>query len=143
MIDGLLLALSPTLLAMTLAGVCLGIIWGSNFIFMKWATDYITPLQIVFIRVVFGFLPIALYALARRQLRLTHLRHLGHFIVMAALAAVIYYYGFARGTALLTLWGSNFPPAANAAMACLFESAPSAAYPPSAASLPQRSRARN
>ena len=42
----------------------------------------------------------------------------------------------ARGTALLTLWGSNFPPADNAAMACLFESAPSAAYPPSAASLP-------
>ena len=29
MIDGLLLALSPTLLAMTLAGVCLGIIWGA------------------------------------------------------------------------------------------------------------------
>ena len=29
MIDGLFLALSPTLLAMTLAGVCLGIIWGA------------------------------------------------------------------------------------------------------------------
>lgn len=29
MIDGLLLALSPTLLTMTLAGVCLGIIWGA------------------------------------------------------------------------------------------------------------------
>ncbi len=29
MIDGLLLALTPSLLAMTLAGVCLGIIWGA------------------------------------------------------------------------------------------------------------------
>lgn len=29
MIDGLLLALSPTLLTLTLAGVCLGIIWGA------------------------------------------------------------------------------------------------------------------
>ena len=29
MIDGLLLALSPALLLMTLAGVCLGIIWGA------------------------------------------------------------------------------------------------------------------
>ena len=29
MIEGLLLALSPALLAMTLAGVCLGIIWGA------------------------------------------------------------------------------------------------------------------
>ena len=29
MIDGLILALSPALLVMTLAGVCLGIIWGA------------------------------------------------------------------------------------------------------------------
>lgn len=31
-----------------IAFISLGIIWGSNFIYMKWASDFITPLQIVF-----------------------------------------------------------------------------------------------
>ncbi len=84
-----------------LAWLALGIIWGSNFIFMKWATDYIAPVQVVLARVVLGFLPIFLFALIARQLRLTDLRHSLHFIVMACLAAVVYYYGFARGTWLL------------------------------------------
>ncbi len=79
----------------------LGIIWGSNFIFMKWAADYITPLQIVFVRVVLGFLAVLLYAAAKRQLSLSHLKYVPHFAVMACLAAAIYYYGFARGTSLL------------------------------------------
>lgn len=33
--------------------VLLGVIWGSNFIFMKWATVLITPAQTVFLRVLF------------------------------------------------------------------------------------------
>ena len=84
-----------------IAWLALGIIWGSNFIFMKWATEYITPMQVVLARVVLGFLPVFIYALASRQLKLSHLRFSGHFVVMACLAAVIYYYGFARGTSLL------------------------------------------
>ena len=84
-----------------LAWMTLGIIWGSNFIFMKWAVEYITPLQVVLARVVLGFFPILVYAMSRRQLRVSHLRFSGHFIVMACLAAAIYYYGFVRGTALL------------------------------------------
>ena len=84
-----------------IAWISLGVIWGSNFIFMKWATDYITPLQVVFVRVAFGFLPIFVYAAAGRQLRVAHLKHAQHFVVMSCLAAVIYYYGFARGTSLL------------------------------------------
>jgi drug/metabolite transporter (DMT)-like permease len=84
-----------------LAWLCLGILWGSNFIFMKWAAAYITPLQIVLFRVAFGFLPVALFALARKQLRVRHFKHIGHFTVMALLAAAVYYYGFARGTSLL------------------------------------------
>ena len=84
-----------------IAWLALGIIWGSNFIFMKWATEYITPMQVVLARVVLGFLPVFVYALASRQLKLSHLRFSGHFVVMACLAAVIYYYGFARGTSLL------------------------------------------
>lgn len=84
-----------------LAWLALGVIWGSNFIFMKWATDYISPLQVVLARVLFGFLPVLIYALANRQLKLSDLRFAGHFVAMACLAAVVYYYGFAHGTSLL------------------------------------------
>lgn len=83
------------------AWISLGVIWGSNFIFMKWAVEYITPLQIVLARVILGFLPIFIYAVARGHLRVSHLKHSAHFVVMACLAAAIYYYGFARGTSLL------------------------------------------
>ena len=79
----------------------LGVIWGSNFIFMKWAAKYISPSQIVLLRVAFGFVPILLFALARRALRREHLRHVHHFVVMSLLATVIYYFAFAKGTALL------------------------------------------
>ncbi len=87
--------------AALVAWATLGVIWGSNFIFMKWATEYITPVQVVLARVIFGFLPVLVYALATKQLKTAHLRYAGHFVVMACLAAVVYYYGFARGTSLL------------------------------------------
>jgi drug/metabolite transporter (DMT)-like permease len=79
----------------------LGLIWGTNFIFMKWAADLITPGQIVFLRVLFGFLPILLFAVLSRSLRWSHLRYAHHFLVMALLATAIYYYAFAKGTSLL------------------------------------------
>lgn len=84
-----------------LAFVALGIIWGSNYIYMKLASELITPMQIVFFRVFFGFIPIMLYALVRGELRLNHFRHVHHFVVMALLATVIQYYGFAKGTSFL------------------------------------------
>lgn len=40
----------------------LGLVWGSNFIYMKLASELITPLQIVFFRVLFGFVPVCIYA---------------------------------------------------------------------------------
>ena len=52
-----------------LAFAFLGVIWGSNFIFVKWAAEAITPGQIVLLRVVFGFLPVFLYALSQQALR--------------------------------------------------------------------------
>lgn len=79
-----------------------GLIWGSNFVFMKLASEHISPIQIVFIRVLFGFIPIALFATARNALHLSHLKHGHHFFVMGLLATVIYYFGFAKGTALLS-----------------------------------------
>jgi drug/metabolite transporter (DMT)-like permease len=88
-------------IASIIAWLTLGIIWGSNFIFMKWATDYISAEQVVLARVALGFVPVLIYASIRHQLKLVHLKHSGHFVVMACLAAAIYYYGFARGTSLL------------------------------------------
>ena len=79
----------------------LGLIWGSNFIFMKWATALISPIQVVLLRVLFGFLPILALALYRRVLRLADLRHWRHFAVMSVLATALYYYAFAKGTHLL------------------------------------------
>lgn len=84
-----------------IAFALLGLIWGTNFIFMKWAAEWITPTQIVFLRVLFGFLPILAFALARRSLSWSHLRYSHHFLVMSLLATSIYYYAFAKGTSLL------------------------------------------
>lgn len=81
--------------------IALGLIWGTNFLYMKWAAAWITPEQIVLLRVLFGFVPILLLALARRALAWSQLRDLPHFMAMALLATVFYYYAFACGTALL------------------------------------------
>jgi drug/metabolite transporter (DMT)-like permease len=83
------------------AFVLLGLIWGSNFIYMKWATNLITPMQIAFLRVLFGFLPLALAAWHRGVINRSQLRHLPHFSVMAAVATVFYYVAIVKGTALL------------------------------------------
>jgi drug/metabolite transporter (DMT)-like permease len=79
----------------------LGLIWGSNFLFMRWASEWLSPAQIVFLRVLFGFLPILVVALATRALKWRHLRHAHHFIVMSLLATTVYYYAFAKGASLL------------------------------------------
>lgn len=79
----------------------LGLIWGSNFIFMKWATVLISPTQTVFLRVLFGFLPLAIMAWRAGVITRGQLRHLPHFAIMSVLATTFYYYGFVAGTALL------------------------------------------
>lgn len=84
-----------------LAFLALGVIWGSNFIFMKWAADFISPIQITLLRVVFGFIPLFFVALLTKSLSWAHLRHGHHFIAMALLATALYYLAFAKGTALL------------------------------------------
>jgi drug/metabolite transporter (DMT)-like permease len=79
----------------------LGLIWGSNFIYMKMASELINPMQIVFFRVLFGFVPVAIYSIYKGALSWKHLQHAGHFFMMSLLATAIYYYGFAKGTSLL------------------------------------------
>lgn len=90
-------AMNPAYLAFAL----LGLIWGSNFLFMKWASLWITPAQIVFLRVLFGFLPLLVYAIATKALAWKQLRHAHHFVVMSLLATSVYYYAFAKGASLL------------------------------------------
>ncbi|MGV1867309.1 MULTISPECIES: DMT family transporter [unclassified Rhizobium] len=83
------------------AFLVLGLIWGSNFIFVKWAALLITPGQIVLLRVLFGFIPVAGYGIATGALKWRHVRYAHHFLVMSILATAIYYFAFAKGTALL------------------------------------------
>ncbi len=40
-----------------LAFAFVGLVWGSNVVFMTLASQQISPMQIVFLRVLFGFLP--------------------------------------------------------------------------------------
>lgn len=79
----------------------LGIIWGSNFIYMKMAAVFIDPMQVVFYRVLFGFIPVFLYAMYKNIIKLEHLKYSFHFLIMSLFAAVIYYYGFVKGSSLL------------------------------------------
>jgi len=84
-----------------IAFLLLGLIWGSNFIFVKWAVVSISPLQIVLLRVIFGFLPVAAFAVFKGALDWRHLRYAHHFLVMSFMATAVYYLAFAKGTALL------------------------------------------
>lgn len=79
----------------------LGLIWGTNFITVKWASATISAGQITLLRVLFGFLPVAAFAVARHVFARWHLRHLHHFAVMSLLATSVYYFAFAAGTSLL------------------------------------------
>ena len=79
----------------------LGIIWGSNFIYMKLSAELISPMQVVFYRVLFGFLPVFIYAYFTKALTLTDIKYFKHFFVMSLLATIVYYFGFVKGSFLL------------------------------------------
>ena len=68
----------PTPAAVAL--VVLELIWGSNFLFMKWASETISPEQITLLCVLCGFLPVLVYAAVRRDFRRSHLRFAHHFL---------------------------------------------------------------
>lgn len=85
----------------TIAFIVLGFIWGSNFIYMKIAVEYLSPLQVVFVRVLFGFLAVFFYALYYKKIHLSDLKYSFHFFVMSLLATSVYYYCFVKGAELL------------------------------------------
>ena len=84
-----------------LAFMLLGVFWGSNFIYMKLASNLLSTTQIVFFRVLFGFLPVLIYAWLSGALAWSQLKYIGHFFVMALIATTFYYYFFVKGTSLL------------------------------------------
>jgi drug/metabolite transporter (DMT)-like permease len=81
-----------------LAFAGLGIVWGTNFLFMKMAVSVLDPLQVVWLRVLFGSLPILTYALLRKSLKWSDLKNTHHFITMSLLANVLPYFFFVKGT---------------------------------------------
>ena len=76
----------------------LGVIWGTNFLFMKLAVNMIPPLEVAWLRTLFGAIPITLFALFRRSLDWRDWRHVHHFVAMALLANVGPYVLFVIGT---------------------------------------------
>lgn len=84
-----------------LAFVSLGIVWGSNFIYMKMAAQLISASQMVLLRVLFGLIPVLGYAWYKKAIRLSQLRHAHHFFAMSVLATAFYYWCFAKGSGLL------------------------------------------
>ncbi|WP_233849998.1 DMT family transporter [Paraburkholderia sp. HD33-4] len=85
----------------TVAFVLLGLLGGMNFVYMKWATELISPVQVAFLRVLFGFLPMALAAWHQRSITRDQLRLLPHFLIMAAGATAFYFVAIVRGTAMV------------------------------------------
>lgn len=79
----------------------LGIVWGSNFIYMKWASIYLFPMQVVLVRVLFGFIPVFFYAYSLKVMKKEHLKYCFHFFVMSLFATTIYYYFFIKASSLL------------------------------------------
>ncbi len=80
----------------------LGIIWGSNFLFMKMAVAHVQPIQVAWLRTLFGAVPILALAAATRVLAWRDWRHAHHFLVMALLANVGPYVFFVIGTKYLS-----------------------------------------
>lgn len=83
------------------AFILLGIIWGSNFFFMKRASTVLDANQIVFVRLSFGFIPVLVVAIVQQKLRWRHIKQLHHFCVMAVIATGLYYMAYAMGASLL------------------------------------------
>jgi drug/metabolite transporter (DMT)-like permease len=78
--------------------VVLGVIWGTNFLFMKVAVGVLPAVEVAWMRTLFGALPILTFALVSKAIRWADARWAHHFLVMAILANVGPYLFFILGT---------------------------------------------
>ncbi|WP_313812874.1 DMT family transporter [Glutamicibacter sp.] len=76
----------------------LSAIWGTNFLFMQAAAPYISAGQTALLRLVFGAIPIVIFAALTGSFSRRHLRHAHRFIIQAFLGAGLYYFAYATGT---------------------------------------------
>lgn len=79
----------------------LGLILGTNFLFMKEAVHTVAPVQVVWLRVLFGAIPILIFGFYKKCLKISHFRNAHHFFVMSILSTVIPYLCFVKGTQYL------------------------------------------
>jgi len=75
--------------------VLLGIVWGSSFLFIKVGLGGLSPVQVVWGRLVLGAITLGLFALARREHLPRSLRIWGHMSVLALSFCVAPYLLFA------------------------------------------------
>ena len=81
--------------------ILLGILWGCNPYFTQLALPYLSPLEVVWWRVFWGFMPLLAFALISKALSWQHLRYWHHFLVMSLLATSLYYWLYAHAADLL------------------------------------------
>ncbi|WP_413561558.1 DMT family transporter [Bdellovibrio sp. HCB209] len=79
----------------------LGLVWGTNFLFMKISLQSIGPVQVAWMRVVFGMIPIMVFGLITKSVKLSYSKHWIHFFILSVLSIVIPYMGFIKGTQIL------------------------------------------
>ncbi|MGW8484085.1 DMT family transporter [Microbacterium sp. NPDC055903] len=73
----------------------LGIVWGASFLFIKVSLGGLSPAQVVWARLVFGALTLAIFVLARREQLPRRLAIWGHMTVLAFTFCVAPYLLFA------------------------------------------------
>lgn len=78
--------------------VLLGLIWGSNFLFMKVSLAHVSAIDVAWLRTLSGAVPILLIAGAKGLIAREDLRFAKHFAAMALLANVGPYLFFVLGT---------------------------------------------
>jgi drug/metabolite transporter (DMT)-like permease len=79
----------------------LGFIWGTNFLLMKLSVQIVTPLQVLWLRILCGALPLWAFGLCRHKLKLAHARFLHHFAILALTSTIFPFLGFVLGTRYL------------------------------------------
>lgn len=79
----------------------LALVLGFNYLWAKIGLDHMGAPEVVFLRVVFGLLPLMVIGFWRRELAWRHLRHWPHLIVLSLLTVTLYYLFFKWGIARL------------------------------------------
>ena len=79
----------PSHAAVTVQFLLAGIVWGSSFLFMKVALGGVSPLQVVWARLVLGALALGIFVAVRREKLPRSIRIWGHMTVLAVTFCVL------------------------------------------------------